>query len=765
MANPYPQHDQSLAQALALHRQGEWAQAERLYRLILRSDPGHAPARINLGAALLEQGRLTEALESLEEALALQPDNPIAYNTYGNALVRMRRMEQALTSYGRAIALDPGYATPLSNRCEPLSSLGRHSEALESADQALRLNPHSAGAINNRGKALAALSRNQEALQCFELALQLRPDWVTALLNRSNMYLRLGEPELALRDAERALRSEPHGAAALNARGAALRLLQRPHAALQDFEAALRNDATLQAAHGNRGMTLLDLQRPAEALSCFDAAMDTSEDCSEAHHGRGLALTQLQRWPEAAIAFDTALAIQPGIPYARGMAMHARLQCAHWQGYDTSRDALLDDFNRDEPVDEPFSFLTLSDSAAQQLDCSRRYMLRRHPPGSPDSTSRAYGHAKLRIAYLSGDFGDHPMARLMVGVFEAHDRERFEVIALALRPPASGGFAQRVRASFDRYIDVSGQSQQSVARLVRELEVDILIDLMGYTRGTGIGVLALRPAPVQVSYLGFPGTSGAPYVDYLIADERVIPAHSCAYYSEAIVYLPECFQANDARASLPPASNRRDEDLRGDGLVLCCFNATCKLNPSIYDVWCRLLEATPRSLLWLLGADEVTRGNLRYEAGRRGIDAERLVFARRVGYEQHLARLQLADLFLDTFPFNAGATASDALRCGVPVVTCCGEAFASRMAASLLHCVGLRQLIATDLKQYEQLARELLAEPLRLAALKHQLLAGHTAAALFDPGRFCTRLESAYVQMNERRRQGGLPATFRIGAD
>jgi predicted O-linked N-acetylglucosamine transferase (SPINDLY family) len=754
-----------LQQAMTVHRQGRQTQAEAMYRHILQREPGFAPAQINLGAALMEQGRPLEALTCFEAALRFEPDNAIGLNNRGNALGELGRHEDALASYERATDIDPHYASAFSNRSRVLLSLGRHEAAVASAERALQLNPHSAAALNNLGKAFAALGRDADALRCFDRALELQPGWAIGLSNRSSMLLRLGRVEEALREAEQAARFAPHDAQAANAKGAALQALQQHQQALHCFEEALRRDPTLTAAQYNRGMVLIDLQQPAGALAAFDQALAMAADCAEAHYGRGISLTQLQQPHQAFVAFERAVAMQPELPYARGLSLHARLQTATWDRYEERRAGVIEASARGERVDEPFSFLTISSSAAEQLQCARRFATDRHPPREPlVSPDTRYRHPRLRIAYLSGDLGEHPVSYLMAGVFEGHDREHFETIALSLRAVPPGAFGQRVRAAFDRFIDVTAQSDERIGRLIRELEIDILVDLMGYTRGTRLGVLARRPAPLQVSYLGFPGTLGVPYLDYLIADEVVIPAQSREMYCERIVSLPDCFQANDARRMLPPAGMRAHEHLPDRGLVFCCFNTSCKITPTLFDIWCRLLSAAPGSVLWLLGEHEITRANLVSEAARRGIAPQRLLFAERVPYTQHLARLQLADIFLDTYPFNAGATASDALWAGVPLLTCAGEAFASRMAASLLRSVGLSELIADSLQDYEHRGRQLVCDRTRLAGLKQALTAQRTTSPLFDTARVCRQLEAAYHHMYDRRVHGELPASFDVEA-
>jgi predicted O-linked N-acetylglucosamine transferase (SPINDLY family) len=376
-----------------------------------------------------------------------------------------------------------------------------------------------------------------------------------------------------------------------------------------------------------------------------------------------------------------------------------------------------------------------------------------------------YHHDRIRLAYLSADFRVHACSFLLAGLFEHHDRGRFETIAISFGDDDQSEMRSRVMAAFEHFIDVRNQGDLEVARLMRGLEVDIAVDLTGHTLSSRTGILAQRPAPVQVNYLGFPGTMGAPYMDYLIADAVVVPPGQEAHYAEKIVYLPECFQANDDRRGVGAMKPTRSAaGLPGSGFVFCCFNNSYKITPSLFERWLRLLKAVPGSVLWLFASRPVVVQNLRAEARRRGADPGQLVFAEALPYADYLARMQLADLFLDTLPFNGGTTASDALWAGVPVLTCPGEAFASRMAASLLSAIGLPELITHSLEEYESLALELARNPQRLAEIKSKLARNRDTYPLFDTDRFRRHIEAAYTTMWERYQRGEPPASFAVAS-
>jgi predicted O-linked N-acetylglucosamine transferase (SPINDLY family) len=432
-----------------------------------------------------------------------------------------------------------------------------------------------------------------------------------------------------------------------------------------------------------------------------------------------------------------------------------------WTEYPESTAGIVDAVARGGRADYPFSFLAVADDPELQLKCAQdfaaSYAYRRSV--MPEASRPA--HNRIRVAYLSADFLEHPTAFLLAGLLEQHNRDKFEIIAISLRADPRSSYSKRVRAAVDRWVDAEHMTTLQLENLIQELEVDIAVDLMGFTGEHRSEVLARRPAPIQVNYLGYPGTMGADYIDYIIVDDYLVPATERANYHEQLVYMPECFQANDGkRPQSERMPSRADMGLPDDAFVWSSFNSSAKLNPPLFDVWCRLLQAVPDSILWIIANDAHAETNLRNEAESRGIDATRLVFARRLLYSEHLARLALADIALDTYPFNGGATTSDALWMGVPVITCSGRSMAARMSGSLLHAVNLPELIAANLVDYEQLAISLATNPEQLEALRGRLRSARTASALFDTGLFRRRIESAYIAMWERYSRNEPPTTI-----
>jgi predicted O-linked N-acetylglucosamine transferase (SPINDLY family) len=513
-----------------------------------------------------------------------------------------------------------------------------------------------------------------------------------------------------------------------------------------------------------RGFTLQQLDRPQEALACFGEALKLNPHHSGALLDRASCLFRLRRYEEAALDYERLLARDPDSPYARGNLLFSRLHSCDWRDFEAQRSEIRARLAAGARVIAPFDAKALSFTPEEELRAARIWVADQCPAKPFLWRGERYGHERIRLAYVSADFHAHAAATLLAGLFEHHDRSRFETIGVSFGPDDGSSMRARLRGAFDRFIEVRAKSDDEIAALMREMEVDIAVDLMGFTEGCRPGIFAARPAPLQVNYLGYPGTMGADHMDYLIADEIVAPQDQRACYAEKIVSLPDTFMPADSRRQLGTRLFTRDEEgLPEKGYVFCCFNASYKITPPIFAIWMRLLSTAEASVLWLGQQSAAARRNLLREAEARGIGRERLVFAgRRDLAADHLARHALADLFLDTLPYNAHATASDALWAGVPVLTCIGEGFAGRVAASLLHAIGLPELIAESLEAYEQAALNLAQDANALAAVRAKLQRNRDTHPLFDTARYTRNLESAYIRMWERHMRGEPPQSFAV---
>jgi protein O-GlcNAc transferase len=577
------------------------------------------------------------------------------------------------------------------------------------------------------------------------------------------MFYRQGRLDDAASSCRAALASHPRQPAALQLMGVIEMRRQQPAAAVAWFDRLLTLHPGTPDVFSNRGMALQDLDRHKEALASYDAALRLKPDYLEALANRGSLLFSLGRNVEAAAAYGQVYRAAPDRPYVRGSLLSSRLMSCDWTDFDELAAAIDAAVDRGEPAEEPLSFAWHSDSAARQRRCSEIHAARQFGELHPMPSRPHAEHARIRLAYLSGDFRDHVVAHTMVGLFERHDRSRFELTAISYGPNDRSAMRDRLEKAFDHFIDVRGMTDGDVARQMRQAEIDIAVDLAGYTTHHRAALLARRPAPVQIHYQGFPATLGAPFVDYLIADPVVIPAELEHFYREKVIRLPDNFLANDNTQPVPgEPPPRAAVGLPERGFVFCAFNNSYKISPPFFDVWMRLLKAVEGSVLWLRHDNDPASDALRREAERRGVPADRLVFARRIDLAGHLARHRLADLFLDTFPYNAHSTTAHALWCGVPVLTLCGETFASRVATSLLRTAGLPELAVASLADYEALALELATRPDRLAPLRRKAERARVESPLFDTDRLCRNLESAYATAYERLRRGEPPASFTV---
>ena len=618
--------------------------------------------------------------------------------------------------------------------------------------QALKIKPDYAEAYNNRGSALQQLKRFEEALDSYERALKIQPDYAEAYYNRGNALQQLRRFEEALDSYGQALKIKPEHAEAYNNRGNALQQLRRFEEALDSYERALKIRPDYAEAYNNRGNALQQLRRFEEALDSYERALKIQPDYAEAYYNRGNALQQLKRFEEALDSYARALTSNPDGDCLFGMWLHVKMYLCDWSNLGALLPDLIAKIQQAKKVTTPFAVVGVIDDSALQRQATETWISEMYPasPALPPLTIRCR-HERIRIGYYSADFQAHATTHLMAGLFERHDRRRFELLAFSFGPGERDDMRKRLAGAFDQFLEVRTKSDIDIARISRELGIDIAVSLTGFTQDARPGIFSYGAAPIQVSYLGCPGTMGAPYIDYLIADQTLIPEESRRHYSEKIVYLPHSYQVNDRKRPIADKVFARAElGLPPTGFVFCCFNNSYKITPDTFDSWMRILMQVEGSVLWLLEDNSTAANNLRREAQARDVAAERLIFARRMPMPEHLARHRAADLFIDTLPCNAHTTASDALWAGLPVLTRIGESFAARVAASLLNAVGLPELVATTQEQYEAKAVELAGDPGRLAELKERLHRNRLTMPLFDTERFTVHLENAYTQMYER---------------
>jgi protein O-GlcNAc transferase len=782
--------------ALSALQAGKLGDAVRQFDAVLRVEPKHVGALNLMGVVFTQLGRFTEAETYYRRALEHQPPSDTTLYNYGIVLKVLKRPAEALQRFSEAVSLNPSVAETWNHRGTTLHDLNRYEEAIADFDKATALNPHYAEAFQNKGKSLIALERGDEALDAFGRALAIYPSLAEAWLGCGHAFGGVGQYEEALSAYGRALALNPNLAEACLGRGHVFAQLQlyddalaaydravalKPYLAepwlvsglmlgmfgnrqraLSAFERALALDPNLSEAWIGRGNILLQLQKYDNALAAYDRALALNANFAEAWLGRADVLVHLNQPDKALADFDRALALKPDREFAKGGRLHAKLAMSDWTNLEAEVADIVAAVKAGKLAASPFHFIGLSSSAADQLLCAKRVMANQ-PSLSRAWRGEIYSHDRVRIAYLSPDI-PRPGAQLVVGMFEHHDKSRFEITALSYGLDDASDSRNRIRSAAENFIDIRTMTDQEVAEFIRRREIDVIVDLTGPTAlYNRFSVLSRHVAPIQVNFLGYAGTTGAAWMDYIIADRTIIPGDYFRCYSEQVVWLPDTYQPNDNKRLISERLPTRAEcNLPETAFVFCCFNTTYKITPEVFAVWMKLLTAIEGSVLWLIESNPTAVQNLRKAAKARGISPERLIFAPKLSLADHLSRHRQADVFLDTLPYNAHTTASDALWAGVPIVTRLGATFAGRVAASLLKAIGLPELITSSLEDYEAVALKLAREPSFLASIKAKLARNRDFYPLFDTARFTRHIEAAYTTMWRRYQNGAAPQAFAV---
>lgn len=677
------------------------------------------------------QGHIREEAAIYEQILKIQPNHFDALRLLATALLRLQDFCNALCMFDRAIAINQSVAS----------------------------------VYNNRGVALKELGHIEQALISYNKAIVLKPDYVDAYYNRGNAQKELNELDQALNSYDKAIALKPDYANAHNNRGVVLKEMNQFREALASFDQAILLNPNYVDAHNNRGTTLQELKQLDEALDSYNKAITLDPSFADAYYNRGTHLQELKRLDEALLNYIKALSLKPNYDFLFGIILHTRMHLCMWEGIEPLFSSLTRAIEEKKKVSQAFDLIAFTDSPEIHKVASEIFVQARYPTTRSAITFKPSAiNKKITIGYFSADFHEHATMHLMAELFEKHDRSRYEFIAFSFGPSSNDAWQVRARKAFDQFIECSEKSNTEIAKISRDLGVDIAVDLKGLTQHSRTGIFAARAAPIQVNFIGYPGTMGADYIDYLIADEVLIPEHARQHYTEKIAYLPSCYQPNcRSREVYSKVVTRPDFGLPENCIVFSSFNNNYKITPQIFGAWSRILKAVEDSVLWLLAMNPTAEMNLRQTIEKAGINPSRLIFAQKIPVEEHLSRIPLADLMLDTFPYGAHTTSSDALRMGLPIITLKGESFASRVAASLLTTVGLPDLITESLSSYEALAIDLAKNPEKLVKIRSRLAANVRSSPLFNPEVFAKNLESLYVTMFQRH-LNGLPVDH-IGAN
>jgi len=742
--------------SVAQLRLKKYSEARAAAQKAISVEGSNSEAYLNLGLIEKELKSYSAALKLFDKAISLKPNYHEAFSNKGNVLNDLKRYDEAIAHYDKALSLKSNYHEAWSNKGVTLHELKRYDEAITHYDKALSLKPDYAEGWSNKGDTLNELKRYDEAITHFDKALSLDPAFAGAWSNKGMSLYELKRYDEAITHYDKALSLDPAFAAAWSNKGNTLNELKQYDDAIAHFDKALSLDPAFAATWSNKGNTLNELKRYDDAIAHFDKALSLDPAFAGAWSNKGVTLNELKRYDEAIAHYDKALSLKPDIDWVPGDLLHTKMKLCSWSGLAESLEDISKKVAANERVANPFPLLALNDDALLHIQSTEIYIQTKYPfnpilgpiPKRPESQ-------KIRVGYFSADFHNHATGHLLAELFELHDKSQFELIGFSFGANTGDAMRQRLEKSFDQFIEVSNKSDIEIAQLSRNLKIDIAVDLKGFTQDARTGIFSYRAAPIQVNYLGYPGTIGADYIDYIVADKTLISPELQSCYSEKVVYLPNSYQVNDRKRLIADRQFTRLElGLPDHGFVFCCFNNNFKILPATFDGWMRILKAVEGSVLWLFQDNAWALENLKKEAEKQGIPADRLVFAERMPLSDHLARHRQADLFLDTFPYNAHTTTSDALWAGLPVLTLIGQSFASRVAASLLNAIGLPELITKTQEEYEELAIELALSPRKLADIKLRLANNRLTTPLFDTPLFTKHLETSFIKMIERYQAG-----------
>jgi predicted O-linked N-acetylglucosamine transferase (SPINDLY family) len=705
-----------LIKGFGFHQNGDLISAGEIYAQILKIQPLHFDALHLSGLIAAKSGQYEAAIQLISKAISINAANSSAYCNIGNVYL----------------------------------NIGKHDLAIENYSMALKLNPNNDVAYFSRGLAHQGLNQLNQAITDYENALKRNPKHIGALTNLGNIFKSQKEIEAALKYYSKAIALNLPNPEPFNNRGNLYHELKWFKQALLDFDHALQLNQNYPEALSNKANTLFALKDYQGALGSYNKAIALKPDYAEAFHNRGNLYRELKQFENAKLDYEKALCLKPDYDYVRGVIFASKMNLCDWNNLKEEWRDLQDAIKRSEKVIAPFLTIPISESVEIQREVGQTWVREKYQLATKSLVHfpKKTNSKKITIGYFSADFHDHATMYLMAEVFELHDKSKFEVIGFSFGRDKQDDMRRRAVAAFDQFHDVRDKSDEEVAQLSRTLGVDIAVDLKGYTLDSRVGIFAQRAAPIQVNFLGYPGTMGAGFIDYIIADRTVIPEKFRDLYSEKVAYLPHSYQPNDRRREIANRKFTRQEcGLPDNAFVYCSFNANYKINPDVFDVWMEILRSVEDSVLWLLGGNQTAIINLRSEAEKRGVDPNRLIFADHMKLSEHLARHELADLFLDTWPCSAHTTASDSLWAGLPVLTLPRETFASRVAASLLMQLDLAELISSNESDYSNMAVELGKNPVQLSRYRKILKGKLKTSTLFDTPLFTTNLEQLYIDL------------------
>jgi len=719
--------------------------------------PDYVDANNNIGNVFKELGQFNNAIKSFEKVIEIKPDYAEAHYSLGQIYQDLDNIESAIKSYEVVLAIKPDFAELHNNLGLIYQGVGKLDSALHHLEDAVRIMPEFAEAFNNLGNVYKELNQPKRALDCYKSAVAINPNYTDSHYELGNILKCLGQLDKAVESYQKSLEIKQDKVEAHYALGNVLQDLGQFNASIESYDKAISISSENDDFHHSLGITLHKNGQFEKALKSYKKALLINPKYAEAYFNLGNLMLELKQLDEAVLNYEYALNLKPGIDCNFGNLFDTKMNLCIWDDFSTNIKELLKKINKNEMVINPFALFGLVDDPKIQLKNSKTYGKERCPKSSSLSKINNYSnHKKIRIGYFSADFREHPVSDLSAELYELHDRSQFEIYAFSFGPDTKDEMNLRIKAGVDKFYDVRTMPHKDVALLSRSLEIDIAIDLGGYSANNRAEIFAMSAAPTQIGYLGFTSTMGTNFMDYIIADRTVIPKDKQIHYSEKIAYLPNCYMVNDSKIKVSnEIITKKDAGLPSDGFIFCCFNNFYKINPNVFKSWMNILSKVSGSILWLPEGNIIAMNNLMKEFKKHGIDESRLFFAPYLTLkEDHLNRLQLADLFIDTFPFNAHTTCNEALRVGLPVLTCIGDSFTSRVASSQLNSVNLPELISTSQKQYESIAIELATDSKKLKIIKDKLEINMTTSSLYDSQLLTKQIETIYLDIYNKSQKG-----------
>ena len=715
----------------------------------------HYKNQFDLIISLFSNGKAQEAIDELKPLIDNNPNDAVLFNIRGACNAQLGEPIIAIKDYEKAIEIDSNYSEAHNNLGITYHGLAEPEKALANFEKAFSLKPDKIEVIDVMMSILNEINDPNTSIEYYLKIIKSSPEIFIVHFNLGTAYQELDQTDEAIDSYTQAIKLNPEFADAYLNLGIIFENSGKLNDALQYLKKANEIEPDNLSASFNLGLILRDTGQTDEAIKSFERVIQLSPDNAESYSYLGELFFESRKHNRALTNFNMAFSINPDIDYLFGNLLYTKMQLCHWDNFEENVKILASKIKNNEKVISPFSLMAIEDDPQAQLKASQIYANSNFPKNSFSSLSKILkpysDHKKIRIGYFSTDFHNHPGMHLMAELFENHDKSKFEIIAFSLGPDKQDKWRKRVVNSFDKFIDVRLKTDQEIVLLARKMEIDIAVNRGGYTQGCRPNIFANSCAPIQVNFLGFPGTTGDDYIDYIIADQTIIPSENKKYFSEKIVYMPDTYQVNMSKRDISnqPLS-RHNLGLPEQGFIFCCFNGNHKITPACFGSWMRILKAVPGSVLWLYANNEDVISNILNTASRFGISENRIIFANNVPVEDHLNRISQADLFLDTLPYNAHTTSSDALRMGVPVLTLIGNSFASRVAASLLNSVNMPELITTSQDAYESLAIELALNSEKLDGIKKKLIGNLPTSALFNSRAFAKYLELAFESMHQK---------------